>query len=565
VLDALEYAHKQGIVHRDIKPENILLHGGHAMVADFGIALAASKVESGQRMTETGMSLGTPHYMSPEQAMGEREITPKADIYALGAVLYEMLSAEPPFVGATAQAIFARVLTDEPRSITLQRKTVPQNVADAVGVTLQKPPADRFASAAQFAEALGKADFTSLGTRVSASASSRATTSQGVMRAVPWALFVLAATFSAYPSLRSKPAPVTRQQVVLWKARPAAVGAVSFGLAIARDGAVVFVDTIGGIQQLWIKERDQLEPRALTGTIGAWAPVFSPDGKWIAFASEGKLKKVPPLGGSATAIADSLNTALPTIAWLDDGTVAFNDGDYRVRTVNQDGGPTRVWIDLLDSLGGAVILTPLPGGRGVLVGACTGGCAQVVLTALDLRSGAITRLGDEIIKAWYTFSGQVVSVRRDAGVFTAPFDLKAMSFASAPVPVLDGVRTTPVSAEFAMSPSGTVPYEAGASQMYALNTELLWVERDGKASLVDSRWSYDGATNGRTMAISPDARSLTYGSQSGSTSDIHVKQLDKGPSTRLTLSGNDERAVWSRTVATWCTRRFLQAALETKI
>src|SRR5512134_2614664 len=121
VADALQYAHGHGIVHRDIKPENILLHGGHAMVADFGIALAASRSDGGTRMTETGMSLGTPHYMSPEQAMGEREITPKADIYALGCVLYEMLAGEPPFTGPTAQAIVARVMTDLPRSIVAQR------------------------------------------------------------------------------------------------------------------------------------------------------------------------------------------------------------------------------------------------------------------------------------------------------------------------------------------------------------------------------------------------------------------------------------------------------------
>src|SRR5574341_946537 len=160
VADALEYAHQHGIVHRDIKPENILLHGGHAMVADFGIALAASRSEGGTRMTETGMSLGTPHYMSPEQAMGEREITPKADIYALGCVLYEMLTAEPPFVGATAQAIIARVMTEEPRSLTLQRKTIPPHVEAAVNTALAKLPADRFASAAQFAEALSNPAYT---------------------------------------------------------------------------------------------------------------------------------------------------------------------------------------------------------------------------------------------------------------------------------------------------------------------------------------------------------------------------------------------------------------------
>src|SRR5512146_425481 len=125
VASALDYAHRHGVVHRDIKPENILLHDGSAMVADFGIALAVSRSEGGTRMTETGMSLGTPYYMAPEQAMGEKEITPKADIYALGCVLYEMLTAEPPFTGATAQAIIARVMTEEPRSLTLQRHTIP--------------------------------------------------------------------------------------------------------------------------------------------------------------------------------------------------------------------------------------------------------------------------------------------------------------------------------------------------------------------------------------------------------------------------------------------------------
>src|SRR5690349_287175 len=153
VASALDYAHRHGVVHRDIKPENILLHDGQAMVADFGIALAASKA-SGDRMTETGMSLGTPHYMSPEQAMGEREITARSDVYALGAVLYEMLTGDPPFTGSTAQAVVARVLTEAPRPILPQRHTIPRQVEAAVLTALEKLPADRFASAAEFAAAL---------------------------------------------------------------------------------------------------------------------------------------------------------------------------------------------------------------------------------------------------------------------------------------------------------------------------------------------------------------------------------------------------------------------------
>ena len=112
VAAALDYAHRHGVIHRDIKPENVMLHDGSALVADFGIALAVSSA-GGSRMTETGMSLGTPHYMSPEQAMGEREITARSDVYALGAMTYEMLLGEPPFSGPTAQAIVAKVLTED--------------------------------------------------------------------------------------------------------------------------------------------------------------------------------------------------------------------------------------------------------------------------------------------------------------------------------------------------------------------------------------------------------------------------------------------------------------------
>src|SRR5262245_45540853 len=206
VADALEYAHQHGIVHRDIKPENILLHGGHAQVADFGIALAASRSEGGTRLTETGMSLGTPHYMAPEQAMGEREITAKADIYALGCVLYEMLTAEPPFSGPTAQAIVARVLTEEPRPLTLQRRTIPPHIEAAVLTALAKLPADRFASAAQFSAALGNPAYTA--STLARTAARPAGPPGGRARSLaPWALAAVALTLFAWQTLRPRPTP----------------------------------------------------------------------------------------------------------------------------------------------------------------------------------------------------------------------------------------------------------------------------------------------------------------------------------------------------------------------
>jgi hypothetical protein len=158
VADALDYAHRHGVIHRDIKPENILLHDGRPVVADFGLALAVSAAAGG-RMTETGLSLGTPHYMSPEQATADRTVTARSDIYSLAAVLYEMLSGEPPHMGTSAQQIIMKIVTDVPRRVGELRKAAPANVEAALAKALEKLPADRFTSANAFAAALANPTF----------------------------------------------------------------------------------------------------------------------------------------------------------------------------------------------------------------------------------------------------------------------------------------------------------------------------------------------------------------------------------------------------------------------
>jgi serine/threonine-protein kinase len=156
IAGALDHAHRQDVVHRDIKPENILLHEGEAMLADFGIALAV-KEAGGTRLTETGLSLGTPQYMSPEQATGDRQLTARSDIYSLAAVCYEMLAGEPPVTGPNAQAMVAKLMTERPVSLRVVRDTVPEAMDLAIQKALSKVPADRFASAGEFVEALATA------------------------------------------------------------------------------------------------------------------------------------------------------------------------------------------------------------------------------------------------------------------------------------------------------------------------------------------------------------------------------------------------------------------------
>ena len=153
VASALDYAHRQGVIHRDIKPENILIQEGEAMLTDFGIALAVTEA-GGNRLTEPGLSLGTPQYMSPEQATGDRQLDARSDVYSLGAVLYEMLAGEPPVTGPNVQAVIAKLMTERPTRLRVVRDTVPEGIDTAVAKALSKTPADRFASVSEFSRVI---------------------------------------------------------------------------------------------------------------------------------------------------------------------------------------------------------------------------------------------------------------------------------------------------------------------------------------------------------------------------------------------------------------------------
>jgi serine/threonine-protein kinase len=300
VADALDYAHRQGVIHRDIKPENILLHDGRPMVADFGIALAVSAAAGG-RMTETGLSLGTPHYMSPEQATGEREISARSDVYSLASVLYEMLTGSPPHVGASAQQIIMKIVTEDAQPVTKLRKAVPPHVAAAIEKALQKLPADRFASAKDFADALGNVAFATVVTRASARP---AFASPRTPAWIAWSLAALAIVAAAWGWLRRPEEPTLHVSV------PPPAGTrfllQPFAPALTPDGnTVVFAATDGETNRLYRRPVNGFKAEAIQGSEDATYPFFSPDGQWVAFYTRaGQLRKVPLAGGAPVAITD---------------------------------------------------------------------------------------------------------------------------------------------------------------------------------------------------------------------------------------------------------------------
>ncbi|HLG05346.1 MAG TPA: protein kinase [Gemmatimonadales bacterium] len=550
VADALDYAHRHGVVHRDIKPENILLHDGRVQVADFGIALAVSSAGGGTRMTETGMSLGTPHYMAPEQAMGEREITPKADIYALGCVLYEMLAGEPPFTGPTAQAIIARVMTEEPRSLTIQRRTIPVPLEAVVRRALEKLPADRFASAARFSEALEHPE------TMPAPPVAAPEAGGGAKRRSPLAGLGLPMTAVAVAAVGvavwalSRPGPelpVSRYALWLPESQAPQPGLL---FQVAPDGSrLVYARAGAEGTQLWVKERNRPDATPLPGTTGAGLFAVSPDGQWIAFTQAQQVKKISVLGGAVTTLADSAAMTLPGLAWLDDGSIVFTRAGAReLRRVSEVGGQaSTVWRS--DSVAG-LLAAPLPGGRGVLFTGCREGRCGINqdIWVLDLRSGDSRRLIPGAGRAQYLPTGQVLYVRPDGAMFVVGFDLSGLATRGSPVPILDSVAVVNnVFSMFSASDEGTLVVRQGSIAATG-RYQMAWVDRAGRQTPIDTSWTFRHQAFGANAgwALSPDGSRLAIGLNTDAGDDIWVKQLPDGPLSRVSFdSASEYRPRWS--------------------
>ncbi len=522
VADALGHAHAQGIIHRDIKPENILLQGGHALVADFGIALAVQQA-GGSRLTQTGLSLGTPQYMSPEQAMGERAIDARSDLYALGAVTYEMLAGEPPFSGPSVQAIVAKVLTERPVALRSVRDTIGPAIESAVLGALAKLPADRPSTAAEFAAALDLA-----GTGASTQTAPAARAPRRAVGVATTATGVALAAIALWGWMRPAPAPeVIRYAIDLsaskglrdWTGR----------VALSPDGSTI-VHVGGSTAPLLVRRRNELGFTPLPGTEGAAGPTFSPDGKQVAYFAAGRLMTATLSGAPPVVLDDSLPVP-EALYWSSDGFIYRNiksDDRWGLSRMEVRPGATLERLTTLDTAKGEVshYFPELVEEAGVMLFEAEYLDGRRMIAMLDLATRERTDLFPGV-RARSAGGDRVVYTTGDGKLWTARLDFRARKLADTPQLIGDNIPMTIIGpVDFAVSVSGTLVHNWEAP---FTDRELYWVSRTGEAHPVDTTWR--GAFS--TAAISPDGRRIAASLRTPTGADVWIRAGSGGTPIRL--------------------------------
>jgi Tol biopolymer transport system component len=553
VADALDYAHRHGVIHRDIKPENILLHDGRPMVADFGIALAVSAAAGG-RMTETGLSLGTPHYMSPEQATADRDITARSDIYSLASVLYEMLTGNPPHTGASAQQIIMKIIAEPVPMVASLRKSVPPNVAAALTKALEKLPADRFESAKAFAEALGNPGFT-VGTTAATGIGPAALESRRLVLLLASLTFV--ATIAAlWGWLRAPPAGhlagVVRFSVPLAPdsggARSVTIprAALTSRLAFSPDGSLlVYAALDNGRVQLYARRMDR-EPEVLLAASDSaqytW-PFFSPDGAWLGFQRGGadrRLQRMSLANRSVETIGllDSLGLTAG-FAWGDDGTIVVATGS-RLYRIPASGGRWTVLAEAHPPAGQALRWSQplmLPGSRILLFQAARSyDPAQSDIVALTLATGAQGTVLANAMDPLYVPGGYLLFVR-EGTLMGVRFDPERAEVHGDPVVLISdvlqslyqgGSNLETGAAHVAVSAAGHLAYARGGVTRPPLSRVVRLTPRGDTIPIpMEPRnWGF--------FRLSPDGTRLAALSFRGQETQIWVHDLARGVTARRT-------------------------------
>ena len=542
LAEALDYAHRHKVIHRDIKPANILIHEGRPLIADFGIALALRASGAGERLTETGLSLGTPHYMSPEQATGDQAVGGATDIYALGAVLYEMLVGDPPYTGSTAQAILGKIIAGKVASATEERTSVPANVDAAIKKALEKLPADRFVTAEELSRALNDPGFRDRGRDQAQQENAEA--SRMITAPITAAAIVVALGLGwALGWTPGRETNETRGTVRFTLPVPGGyentVSNEVPSLAVSPDGSVVVYRENGMLMRRNLSE-EAAEP--IPGSAGAEAPFFSPDGAWLGFLQANSFRRMP-LDGVPTAIGTARIDWVHGVDWGGDDAIVYGRnrlGIWRMRDGEQPAPITapeeypdeegHVWPQSLG--GGSLLLFSALGPSGKWHD------AEVVLK--DLETGERTTVVTGGAYARYVPSGHIVYATAEGVIQALPFDIDTKESGLA-VPVESGVYLGQYAAGamFAVSNSGTLVFVRGDNSRLH---RLQWYDFSGQrlgqlGPAMTVAWGLEMDPTGQQVAVTlPTNRN----------DDIHVLEDDMVSPRRLSSDPTgDGWPVWS--------------------
>jgi serine/threonine protein kinase/Tol biopolymer transport system component len=555
IAQALDHAHRHAIVHRDLKPGNIILTKSGAKLLDFGLAkfqsyraqgnvLLSSDPTASTELTSRGTIIGTLQYMSPEQAEG-KDSDARTDIFALGAVIYEMATGKKAFEAPSQAGLIAAILHTEPKPISELHPDVPATLDRVVKTCLTKDPDDRWQTAHDLMLQLKW-----IADGASESRERASVTDKGRGRERLWwvaAIFVTAllASVAAWLFARS-PVPTSRPLARFTLELPVNTRLVKDErplIALSPDGTtLVYVLTNGANTQLYVRRMDQLNSEPIPGTEGATGPFFSPDGQWVGFFANNRLKKVSLKGGAPLNLCNASPVTRGAV-WCPDDTILFVQAHSEgVSRVSASGATPQV-ITAPDAQNGEIgHYWPeiLPGGKHVLFTVARAGSfdeAHIVVQSLE--TGVRQTLLKGGANAHYVPTGHLVYVRAGS-VMAAPFDLEQLKVMDTAVPVVEGLMVDPSTGagHFSFSGAGSLVYVTGGAE--PTGRSLVWVDRRGA-----TRTLTDGRRQFQNPILSPDGRRLAVGIY-GTSQDIWIYDFARGTLTPLTFyASEDWGPIWT--------------------